>query len=141
MSQEARHRLADLRYERGTKAFVENDYDAAVRWLTRLLPDISLVRFRTPKGSLLPEPQRVQKRDYAIFGLGEACERTNRWVQAAVAYEALAVPGASTEEMALFKLIGCYTNTGEHTRARDARERLEKRFPNSPYTRAAQVLM
>jgi len=138
VSQEARYRLAELRYERGMKAFTESEYESAVRWLTALLPDIDLIGTRSPVLRVSDSPESRMR--YAVFSLGEACEKLGRWAEAVEAYEQLAAPGNPAEEVALLKLVRCYVNMGDHVGARRECDRLAERFPNSPYAAAARDL-
>ena len=132
--------LAEVRHTLGMEAFARRDYENAADWLARLLPDISLVR-GAPAGSLPPETPVEERRAYAMFCLGEACQRTNRWEQAAMAFEKLATPGARTEEVAVFELIRCYSKVGDRVRARKAYDRLVERFSAGAYAREARGLL
>jgi TolA-binding protein len=96
---------------------------------------------RAVEGSLPPEAPIAARRAYAVFCLGEACQKTNRWEGAARAFEELATPGAPTEEAALFELVRCYLELGDWPRARAASDRLSARFPAGPYAREARDLL
>jgi tetratricopeptide (TPR) repeat protein len=140
IASEARTELAEVRHTLGMEAFARRDYERAADWLARLMPDISLVR-GAPAGSLPPETSAADRRAYAIFCLGEACQKTDRWEQAATAFEKLAMPGARTEEVALFELVRCYCKLGDRAHARGAYDRLVDHFPDGAYAREARGLL
>jgi tetratricopeptide (TPR) repeat protein len=132
---EARVDLADARYRLGMGAFTDQDYEKAADWLGKLLPDIGIlqprsvgVRMETNKAGVLRSDQRQ-----VVFSYGEACEKLNRWAEAAGAYESLAIAGSPSEEIALSRLVRCYANMGDRTRAGRARDQLAERFPDSGF--------
>lgn len=139
VSQDARYRLADLRYEQGIKAFFAKDYESAVRWLGKLWPDIDLIGMRSPTLRFGDSPEsRIR---HGLLSLGEACEKLERWGEAAEAYGRLAIRGGPAEEVALFKLVRCYANLGDMDQARRACDRLGEQFPDSAYGPAARALL
>lgn len=121
------------------KAFTESEYESAARWLGALRPDIDLIGIRSPTLRIGDSPESRMR--HAVFSLGEACEKLERWGEAVEAYEQLAVPGNPAEEIALFRLVRCYVNMGDRARARGAYEELAERFPDRPRTREAQKLL
>ena len=140
---DARVGLADLRYTLGMKAFTDRDYEKAADWLGKLVPDIEMLgprdfaaRMETTKAGVLRSDQR-----YVVFSYGEACEKLGRWAEAAGAYERLAIAGDPAEEIALSRVVRCYVNLGDKARARRAYDKLTQRFPDGPYTQAAQKLL
>ncbi|UCC67982.1 MAG: tetratricopeptide repeat protein, partial [Armatimonadota bacterium] len=140
IASEARVELAELRHALGMQAFSRHEYEKAADWLALLLPDISLVQ-RAPRGPLPPEAEASERRAYAIFCLGEACQKADRWEEAAAAFEKLATRGAPTEEVALFELVRCHSRLGDHARARATCDRLSERFPSGAYVREARGLL
>jgi tetratricopeptide (TPR) repeat protein len=141
VSQEARYRLADLRYERGMKAFTESDYESAARWLGKLRPEVDLIGTRSPTLRFGFGDSPESRMRHAVFSLGEACEKLERWGEAAEAFAGLTVPGNPAEEIALFRLVRCYVNMGDWARARGAYDSLAAQFPGRTYTREAQKLL
>ena len=131
VSQEARYRLADLRYERGMKAFTGREYESAVRWLGKLRPEVDVIGMRSPTLRFGDSPESRMR--HAVFSLGEACEKLERWVEAADAYERLAVPGNPAEEIALFQLCRSKMEAGYRADALEAFTKLKDRFPESGY--------
>ena len=137
---DARVSLASLGYSVGMEAFARGDHEKAARWLGELLPDLHLVRVHSREGRDF-RPLFPQTRRYAIFCLGEAYENLQQWGQAADVFEMLAAPGNPAEEVARFKLVKCYVNMGERTRARHECDTLADRFPHGAYARSAEDLM
>lgn len=133
VSQEARYRLADLRYERGMKAFTGREYESAVRWLGKLRPEVDLIGTRSPTLRFGFGDSPESRMRHAVFSLGEACEKLERWVEAADAYERLAVPGNPAEEIALFQLCRSKMEAGYRADALEAFTKLKDRFPESGY--------
>ncbi len=141
MSREARYKLADLRYERGMKAFTERRYESAIRWLEPLVLDIEMLTLQTSTERLIltEDIQALQRQ--AIFSLGEAHEKLGHWQEAVRAFSQLAVRGNPAEEVTRFRLVRCYINMGNHSQAQQAYDELVEWFPKSPYTREAQKLL
>jgi len=133
VSQEARYRLADLRYERGMKAFTESDYESAARWLGKLRPEVDLIGTRSPTLRFGFGDSPESRMRHAVFSLGEACEKLERWGEAADAYERLAVPGNPAEEIALFQLCRSKMEAGYRADALGVFTKLKDRFPESGY--------
>ena len=143
ISQETRYRLADLRYERGMKAFTERDYESAVRWLGALIPDVEFVGIRASGGRTRPvaHPSVRSKQRVAVFLLGESYEKLGRWQEAVNTYARLAVPGNPAEEVALFRAARCHLSAGDRVNARRCLDELTERFPEGRYTQSAAELM
>jgi tetratricopeptide (TPR) repeat protein len=137
---EARIELAEVRYVLGVRAFANHDYENTVLWLERLLPEIALVQ-RASNSYLPKDAQITERRAYAIYAYGEACQRTGRWEQATEAFNRLAAPGSFIEEVALYELVRCYSAAKDTAHTREAYERLSERFPTSIYIREAQGLL
>jgi len=132
---EARIRLAEVRYEMGTRAFFEGDYARAIPWLEELLPDLDLVGVKTASGRWLEDahPLVTSKRRQAVFSLGEAYQKLGRWQDAAEVFAALAVAGNPAEEFALFQLGRSKMEAGYYADALEAFITLKDKFPESGF--------
>jgi len=132
---EARIRLAEVRYEMGSRAFFEGDYARAVRWLEELLPNLDLVGVKTASGRWLDDthPFVASKRRHAVFSLGEAYQKLGQWQDAAELFARLAVAGSPAEEFALLQLGRSKMEAGYYADALEAFVTLKDKFPESGF--------
>lgn len=132
---EARIRLAEVRYEMGTRAFFEGDYARAIRCFEELLPNLDLVGVKTASGRWLDDahPFAASKRRQAVFSLGEAYQKLGQWQDAADVFGRLAVAGSPAEEFALFQLGRSKMEAGYYADALEAFITLKDKFPESGF--------
>ena len=143
VSQEARYRLADLRYEQGMEAFAEGEYESAVRWLDGAAADINMVGCDNAYGTTPPEAHNIPAtlRNEMLFHLGLAYQRLGDWDHAAGVFGRLASRGGPEAEFALLEEVRSLSQVGDVVRARAVCGRLGRRFPGSDTLREAEGLI